>query len=831
MTSSYQPFLIGQGKSSTGLFSYLESWVKPEDAFDELINAYVYRGSIYQRQGMVLFPSASGNGALVYQNNEISATGNGGSGLYSGTLTNRPLIGTVTITALTSSGIRSSTAAFAPGTVPWSTGGSSLATAGGINFSTGFWQIMTSANVGAGIPIVVQYNFVPTAITSGGGAGSINNPIMGIKTHINDTTNVKTLVVIDTRRASRWDPNTKAFVPIQSFQQFTFEFPLSNARVTTGSIITQWTNLAPYTLSVTVFNPDGSVFDSSTDIPESTTRGHWAAGVNGHIDTTASVIHYDDGHIEVHFNSAPPDFSTVQITASLQGDYFTGDNTNFFNSVNWRTADRQPAYLYLTNNVDPVTLFDGTNLARPPFVITATNSSGAIVNFTTGAGGALLYPILLAGSTGIQVSKTLDVKVYKNRLLFLRPTIFGNTTPEPQSIFFSAIANQLNPLGNFNFAQDIAGNGGFVEVPTGDWLMAAQLLRDGIILFFQTSTWFFRFTGAIQDPFRVDQLNNSKNTDAPYGSVAYDIHATSMGSKGLIECNGVSVERYDLSVIDQFLDINQNAFGQCFATKFDTLNQTWMLFPSEESDNGTSDSVLVYNFLERTWAVYQPNLGLLVQDNTKNNTLSCTGLAFTTKDLTWADFASGGFFGASGLNWSQATFPWNSYLEQDLAPELLAGDQNGFVYTVNEGPTDNPGPASPGSSNGIQTFIQTKRFNPFAPSGMKARFGYFDLYYEVNPAITITIKFYNNNSTVPTQFFTFNLDSPLTGPSSDKTSETWAWKRFYPNLVGEFLQIEINSQIGGTDDDPVYNTAGVFKILGMILWAAPAGRLTPGSFI
>src|SRR5271166_313645 len=96
--SSYQPFLIGQGASKTGLFTYLDSWIKPEDAYDTLENAYVYRGSLYQRQGTSLFPSNSGAGQLVYQDNIVAATADGGF-TYNGVLPNFPLIGTVTISS------------------------------------------------------------------------------------------------------------------------------------------------------------------------------------------------------------------------------------------------------------------------------------------------------------------------------------------------------------------------------------------------------------------------------------------------------------------------------------------------------------------------------------------------------------------------------------------------------------------------------------------------------------------------------------------------------------------------------------------------------------
>lgn len=52
------------------------------------------------------------------------------------------------------------------------------------------------------------------------------------------------------------------------------------------------------------------------------------------------------------------------------------------------------------------------------------------------------------------------------------------------------------------------------------------------------------------------------------------------------------------------------------------------------------------------------------------------------------------------------------------------------------------------------------------------------------------------------------------------TGNNFAWKRLYLNIVGEFLQIGI-----------IDNGISSFKILGMILHAKPAGRLTPGTFL
>lgn len=760
--SSYQPFLIGEGQSKTGLFQYLESWVKPADAFDTLEDAYVFRGSVYKRKGMSLYPSQGAPGALVYQNNEIGATGNGSTGPYSGILQNFPPIGTVTISAETNAGFLSSTAS---GTGNWSLG---LAASGTIDFTTGVWNITTSSPVKNNASIVINYNFYPTQVTSNAGC-FLTNAIMGIKTFINETTNAQVLVILDTRRANFYDPTVPVFKPINTISE---DLGVGDGTSNPQTFNPGWKKIAPY--SVVISDTASSINDASTG--------------DGNLSTSATMvgpntIDYATGAISLTL--AAPNKNTYTWTATLQGDYFTGNNTNFFNATNWKPTDTAPALLYLTNNVDRVTVFDGTNLARPPFVTKFAD---------------------LATLTN-DIKTTLDVKVYKNSLLFLRPTIVGSSTPEAQMIRSSIPATSPNFSIN-NFVSDVSGNGAATPAPTGDWIMSAQFLRDIITVFFLNSTWVFRFTGSAFDPFRFDQVNSSKSTQAPYGSIAYDLQCTSMGNKGLIFCDGVNVDRYDINIIDQYLVIEPTAFGQCFGQRFDILQQSWMLYPDvSDGQNGgeqlISSRVLVYNFLEETWAIYHPNLGQ-IGCSTTNNGLSCLGFGFTSFDLKWSSFAVGASPPAGGKNWEDWDETWNSYLNLAGQPALLGGDQNGFVYELNVTQTDNGNPIIP--------TILTKRFNPFLP-GEKGRFGYLDIYYQVAPEVILTINIYANNSSAATLTRTMTL----TGSANNAL----AWQRLYLNgLIGEFIQIEIQ-------DNGISN----FRILGMIIHASPAGRLTPGGFL
>jgi len=720
MSASYQPFLISEFK--TGLFEYLEPWIRPQEAFEPLNNAFVYRGALQKRAGYSVF------GRMTYR--DTIANGNGGK-TYSGTLPVHPIVsGSFTPT----DGIESFTDN-GNGTLTGSAGGT-----GTINYSSGAWTLSFNANVSSGVAITATYN--PNVGTA--------RPIMGIKRWTNEADGTSKLIVMDTRRAAVYNDGTQTFVPLSTVSQIIYT---GDGATTSITVATGWAAVAPYTTGLAPFSI--SITDGTSTITDDgagnlSSAGNFAAG---------GTVNYSTGAVHLAFTAAPATTVNITMTANLTGDYFTGTSSNFFNAINW-LGD-----LYMTNNVDQITLFDGTNLSRPPFSITQANRVAFINNIGT----------------------CLDMDVYKNRLLVQRPTIVNAGAQNglaAQSIRWSAIQVPTNLVA------DVTGNGGELSAPTDDFMQSSEFLRDQLIVLFQNTTWTFRFTGSDFNPFRWDKINSSKSTNAPYGTVDYDERVTAMGAKGLIACDGVNVQRYDIQIIDQFLDINQNAFKQCYGLRFDTLNQTWMLYPSEEANSSTSDKVLVYNFLENTWSVY-------------NLPMSCLGIYFVTADKTWNDFAPGTPLGNEFPDWQSAEFPWNSYLLQGLAPTLLGGGLDGIVYQMNAGVTDN--------GTAIEASITSTRWNPFSQIGQKVQFGWIDFYYQIDndvPPAVLNLTFFTDNTSATTTTRTLTLDGPV---NSD-----FAWKRVYINNIGQFLRMNMES-----------SSEANFKIVGMVLWCRPSGRLTP----
>jgi hypothetical protein len=716
MTSGFQPYRVSEFK--TGLYTYLQPWIRPADAFEPLVNAYVNRAIVNKRNGFTQFGNTVNTETLVITGISqaasavVTAVNYFTPADYGVTMvTFSAVVGMVEINGLT-------------GTV---TAASPTTFTVNIN-STGF-----------------------TAYTSGGIATytlGVGQPIMGIMRYVDESTGMNSLLIATFTNLYLYDPGTGNYNPI-------------------------------------------------------------ALPAN-----------------------------------------FTGNITNFFNWTNWQPTSGSASTIYMTNDKDPVTEWTGS--------------------------GAATQPALYVDSAHTTTITTcLDLKVYKQRLLYILPTLSSSAVPENQTIIWSAITSPNNVVA------DVAGNGGSLAAPTGDIIQSAEFIRDVLVVFFTNSTWIFRYTGNDSRPFQWDKVNDSKSTNAPYGSIAYDQRCTSIGQTGFIACDAVNVQRYDIPIIDYYeTNMSEQYYGQTFAQRYDNLNQGWMLYVSNETPfplvGGIapgSDSALIYNFVENTFATY-----------TFPIPLTCLGIYYNQTGTTWEELIQ---------SWETTRAAWNSFQSQKAAPILLAGDTMGHVWlmddpeaivdeqltiedeviaTGNGGMTYTGTVANPpivqgtfSATDGIETFsststgalignmggtgsinftsgafilnfaanvasmtpiygnylngtsiipdIVTTRWNPVLDGGQKVQFGWIDIFYRIsstdaNNPISVTLNFYVDNSENIAASRTLTLD----GPSNSE----FAFKRIYMNLIGEFFQMEIDPDVDA-----------FMQFVGFVIWAKPAGRLTP----
>lgn len=486
-------------------------------------------------------------------------------------------------------------------------------------------------------------------------------------------------------------------------------------------------------------------------------------GIMQHINETTGAVQLVVATTVNLYKYVPGSNTFVAVTSPPT---FTGTIVNFFNWTNWQSTVGGTAYLYMCNNKDAVTLFDGTTATQPTLAVDSTMSP-------------------------VTITTCLDVQVYNQRMLYIRPTLSTGGI-QNQSIYWSAVSNAVDVI------TDVAGHGGFLAAPTGDIIQSTEFIRNTLVVFFTGSVWAFKFTGNQAQPFVWQRLNSTKSTNCPYASIDYDERASSVGNTGIIACDGENVQRYDTTIIDYYEDnFSQQYYGQAFSQRYDNLNQAWTLYVSDDRDpvqfplvGGVapgSDSALIYNFAEHSWATYSFSIPL-----------TCLGLFFKQGGKTWAEYTQ---------SWESTQVIWGSFSNQKNSLILLAGDTSGNVWLMDDenSQTDNGTPIVPD--------IVTTRWNPLMQQGQKIQFGYIDIYYLIssldpsNP-VQVTLNFYTDNSQDWAAQRTLTLD----GPSNSE----YTFKRIYLNLVGEFIKMEI---------DP--NVNAFMQFLGFIIWVRPAGRLTP----
>ncbi len=259
--NAYKPFLISEFK--TGLFNYLQPWIRPTEAWQPLQDAFVYRGTVQSRYGETVF------GYMTYEDNNI-AVGNGGK-TYAGTLAVHP--------------IRPGSFAPSDGIETFSDNGMGVLTGnmggtGTINYTTGAWTLHFNANVANDTDIYGIYEPIPAT----------NRPIMGIQTWTDETNGLSKLLVEDTRRAAVYNGTTKVFDPIDSISQQLWQ---GDGTTTSISFSTGWSAVTPYTnvwapFSITVTDGTSTIVDDGSGNLSSS--GNLTGGTVSYSAGTISLI-------------------------------------------------------------------------------------------------------------------------------------------------------------------------------------------------------------------------------------------------------------------------------------------------------------------------------------------------------------------------------------------------------------------------------------------------------------------------------------------------------------------------------------------------------------
>lgn len=351
-----------------------------------------------------------------------------------------------------------------------------------------------------------------------------------------------------------------------------------------------------------------------------------------------------------------------------------GGNSDFFWVVNWRGIADDVNNFFVTNYFvtnqngpgvatdDPIWSFNGTNW------IAHTGLIGNVNGFYFLPAGAGPY-------AGPFVQTARIIVNFKDRLVLLN-TIenanAGGLGANRQYVNRARYSHSGSPFSvtawyepnQIDFSGNVASGAGFLDAPTTETIVSAQFIKDRLIVFFEESTWELAYTGNQVLPFVWQKINTELGSESLLSSVPFDKQILTMSNVGVHACNGANVERIDTKIPDEVFEIRNRAEGvKRVAGIRDYFKEVvYWTFPDSQQNAVESypNKVLLYNYRNDTWAF-------------NDDCITVFGYFEQQQGLVWAN---------ANQPWFQVNAAWQAGTLQSNFRQIIAGNQQGFVFIV-----------------------------------------------------------------------------------------------------------------------------------------------------
>lgn len=234
---------------------------------------------------------------------------------------------------------------------------------------------------------------------------------------------------------------------------------------------------------------------------------------------------------------------------------------------------------------------------------------------------------------------------------------------------FNPILTPVNQLASPNsYFEDLTGFGGFITEGSQQPITTVSTNEDVLMVGFSGKETRFVYTGNDIIPFNFFTVNSEYGSNSTFSSINLDRGALKVGDRGIIISSQVASQRIDLAIPDQVFQFNLTNNGtQRVTAQRDFINE-WVYFtyPDNEVEWKFPNQTLQYNYRDDSWGVF-------------NETYTTYGQFQKVTGYTWATI------GERYPTWSVWNDPWNAGSATLLQPEVIAGNQQGFVVFREDG--------------------------------------------------------------------------------------------------------------------------------------------------
>lgn len=257
---------------------------------------------------------------------------------------------------------------------------------------------------------------------------------------------------------------------------------------------------------------------------------------------------------------------------------WSGTNSDFFWSTNYRGSTSNVTYLYTTNFVDPIRYWDGTTWT----------------DFTPDINNA-----------GDYIETARLILPFKNRLILFN-TIENIGAVSTSFVNRIRVSQNGSPTQSDAYNENIPGKGFFLDAPTKEQIISAIPIKDRIIVYFERSTWELVYTTSEILPFRWQRIDSELGAESPFSAVPFDKAVLAVGNVGIHACSGAAVERIDNKIPDEVFTISSSpeALQRVYGVRDYFSEMVYWTFPEDLNNYTYPRKVLAFNYAFGSWAFF-----------------------------------------------------------------------------------------------------------------------------------------------------------------------------------------------------------------------------------
>lgn len=268
---------------------------------------------------------------------------------------------------------------------------------------------------------------------------------------------------------------------------------------------------------------------------------------------------------------------------------------------------------------------------------------------------------------------------FKNRLIFsgvylTTSAIFPVIQYYPNRIVYSQVGTPYyaNPLP-FVIAsqapdptawyQNQVAKGGFLTAPYDQTIVTVSENEDVLIYALESKQLRLVYTFDDTLPFIFQTINSEFGAQNTFSSVILDTGVLGMAPNGITMTTQTSCQRIDQQILDQIFDVSIASNNSFRVTAVRDYRNEWVYFtycPGDRPQNVFNSKTLLYNYRDNNWATFDENF-------------THYGTFRRTTFRTWANIHD--FYPM----WQVWDDPWNFGADEAQFPNIVGGNQHGFV--------------------------------------------------------------------------------------------------------------------------------------------------------